>query len=117
MLELEHRGQLCRACYEDIDSLGNASSIDKHIKRAVMVVNILNGLTNAFAITHIDTVKANIDASLLTKLACGLVAKLLLNVKNGNAAYANFGKCLSHVESEPTAATTRKVSRMFIMLS
>ena len=87
-----------------VDLLGNASSVDENIDVAVVGSDILNSLLNGGFVTDVDLVEANIDTSLSRELLSRLLAKLLLNIEDGNALYTNFREGLSHVVTESTAA-------------
>jgi len=92
--------------------LGNTSGVDENVDSAVVSGNILDSLLNRSLVTDIDLVEADVDTSLSGEVLSGLLAELLLNIKDGNALDANLGEGLSHVVTESTATAVISISQM-----
>jgi len=92
--------------------LGNTSGVDENVDSAVVSGNILDSLLNRSLVTDIDLVEADVDTSLSGEVLSGLLAELLLNIKDGNALDANLGEGLSHVVTESAATAVISISQM-----
>lgn len=92
--------------------LGNTSGVDENVDSAVVSGNILDSLLNRSLVTDIDLVEADVDTSLSGEVLSGLLAELLLNIKDGNALDANLGEGLSHVVTESAATAVNSISRV-----
>lgn len=90
---------------KDVDLLGNAGSVDENIDVAVVGSNVLNSLLDGSLVTDVDLVEADIDTGLSRELLGRLLAKLLLNIEDGNALDTNFREGLSHVVTESATTT------------
>lgn len=90
---------------KDVDLLGNAGSVDENIDVAVVGSNVLNSLLDGSLVTDVNLVEANIDTGLSRELLGRLLAKLLLNIEDGNALDTNFREGLSHVVTESATTT------------
>jgi hypothetical protein len=88
--------------------LRNPGCIDQNIDSTVVLANLPNGLSDSLNIAYIYTMECCVDASLLSHVSSCLVANILLDIENCNAANANFCKCLSHVEPETTTGAGRQ---------
>ena len=70
-----------------------------------MINDILDRLSYALPIPHIDAVEADVNASLFAELLSSLITNFLLHVQDRNPSDANFGESLRHVEAEPATST------------
>lgn len=86
-------------------SLRNASSVDENIDSAEVIDHILDRMTDGDAVANINPVEADVDSSLLAEFSSGLITNFLLHVKYRDAAHANLGERLCHVETETTASS------------
>ena len=98
------------------DLLSDTGGVDQNINVAVVLDNVIDGLGDSTAVTDIDLVEANIDASLLGKLTSSPVAELLLHIHDGNTTDADLSESLSHVETKTTATTIGTVSYFLVAL-
>jgi len=84
----------------------NTGSVDKNVKLAVVVDDVLDGLAHSTTVADIDTVESDVDAGLLAELASSLVSQLLLHIHDGDTADTDLSECLCHVETETTTSTS-----------
>lgn len=89
------------------DLLGDTSGVDEDINLAVVIDDILDGLTHSLAIADIDAVEADVDASLVAKITGSLVSELLLHIHNGNASDTDLSERLRHVVAKATATAVK----------
>ena len=92
--------------------LSNTSGVDENVDSAVVSGNILDSLLNGSLVTDVDLVEADVDTSLSGEVLSGLLAELLLNIKDGNALDANLREGLSHVVTESAATAVNSISRV-----
>jgi len=86
-------------------SLCDASGVDEHIDAPIVVHNVLDGACDCQFVCDIGGIESNIYAGLLTQFASCELAGFLLDVEDGNAMDAGFGKSLCHVVAQTTTAT------------
>jgi hypothetical protein len=94
---------------KDVDLLGNAGSVDENINLAVVGSDILNSLLNGSLVTDVDLVEADVDTSLSGELLGRLLAKLLLDIEDGNALDADLRESLGHVVTKSTTAAVGEI--------
>jgi hypothetical protein len=87
--------------------LGDSSSVDEHVELSVVVDDVLNGLTHSLTIAHVNAIEADVDTGLLSEVASGLLAELLLNVHDGDATNTDLSEGLRHVVAETATAAVK----------
>lgn len=97
-----------RKVIREKNSLSDTSRADENVDGTKVGVGVLDGVLNGSTVTDVNLVEANVDAGLFGELPGSQVASLLLDVEDGNTANTDFGKSLSHVESQTTSTTVKK---------
>src|ERR1700733_8085996 len=89
--------------------LCNASRIDQDIRSSVLVNHCLDGILNRTTITNINLEEFNWNgiSSQLVKLSGGLIAQLLVSIKNNKGLSTSLNTSTSHVISKTSCTTTK----------
>lgn len=92
------------------DSLGNPGGMDENINLPEMVCNVLDGVVNRRPVAHVGLIEADVYAGLSRELPGSLVAKIALDIENGDSGDTGFGERLGHVVAQTTSTAGKRIS-------